>query len=112
MQTKNLYDLGRLLQDTFIVISVDSGVVHFSDAIGINSLGIYITTAPLMWGGVTNRFHYVSSNHMFDCKNFYPPFGMCMNNKFKCKEISQGKDDISVETVLEKINQIYNERKN
>lgn len=108
----NLCELANLLQNTFILISIDSGLVHLADSIGVNSVGIYTTTSPFMWGGVTNKFHHVNSGHLFGCKNFYPFFGMCMNNKQKCEEISQGKDDITTESVLEKINKIYHEKKN
>lgn len=108
----NLRDLIKLLQNASLVISVDSGIIHLADSLGINSLGIYITTSPLMWGGVTKKFHYVNSEHLFSCKNFYPFFGMCMNNKQKCEEISGGKDDINVKFVLKKINEICDEKKN
>jgi hypothetical protein len=112
LQATNLYELGKLLQNTFVLISVDSGLVHLADSIGVNSVGIYTTTSPFMWGGITNKFHYINSDHLFGCKNFYPFFGMCINNKQKCEEISQGKDDITIESVLEKINKIYYEKKN
>ena len=112
LQALNLYELANLLQNTFVLVSVDSGLIHLADSIGVNSIGIYLTTSPFMWGGVTSKFHYVNSDHLFSCKNFYPLFGMCMNNKQKCEEISQGKDDIKVVSVLEKINEIYHEKKN
>lgn len=106
----NLYELGKSLQDIFLLISVDSGLIHLGDSIGIKLLGIYVTTSPIMWGGVSNRFSYVSSRHMLSCKNFYPFFGMCMNKKKKCEIISNGGDDIDIETLLEKVNQIYHEK--
>ncbi len=112
LRATNLYELAILLQNSFVLVSVDSGLIHLADSIGITSIGIYITTSPFMWGGITNKFHYVNSDHMLDCKNFYPFFGMCINNKQKCEEISQGKDDITVGSVLEKINEIYHEKKN
>src|SRR3989338_7434382 len=90
----------EFLRDTFLLISIDSGLVHLADSMGINSLGLYITTSPKMWGGITDKFHYVESKHMSTCKNFYPYFGMCMNNKIKCEEVSGEKDDISVSDVL------------
>jgi len=111
-QATNLYELGSLLSNTFLVISVDSGIIHLADALGVNSLGIYLTTSPLMWGGITKKFNYVCSSHMSMCKNFYPSFGMCINNKRKCEEISGEKDDINTESVLQKVNEIYNEKKN
>ena len=112
LKAANLYELGKLLQNTFVLISVDSGLIHLADSIGVNLVGIYTTTSPFMWGGITNKFHYVNSGHLFGCKNFYPFFGMCMNNKQKCEEISQGKDDINIDTVLGEVNKIYYEKKN
>jgi ADP-heptose:LPS heptosyltransferase len=105
----NLYEIGKILQNTFLLVSVDSGFVHLADSIGINTLGIYVTTSPVMWGGVTDKFHYISSKHMLKCKNFYPYFGMCMNDKKKCEEILH-RDDISVSDVLMKINKIYGQK--
>ena len=112
LQPKNLYDASQLLTRSSLLISVDSGYIHLADAIGLYSLGIYITTSPIMWGGVTKKFHYINSEHLFDCKNYYPYFGMCMNNKRKCDAISSGRNDISVESVIGKINQINYEKEN
>ena len=95
-----------------MLISVDSGLIHLCDSIGIRSLGIYITTSPIMWGGVSDKFNYIKSKHMANCKNFYPLFGMCMNKKKKCTIISGNKDDIDVKMVLEKAKQIYYEKEN
>ncbi len=95
------------VQNSLLLVSVDSWSIHFADTIGVNVLGIYTTTSPIMWGGVTDRFRYITSNHLFKCKNFYPYFGMCINNKQKCEEIDGIKDDISVSDVLEKIRKIY-----
>ena len=106
----NLDKLIEFLRDTFLLISIDSGLVHLADSMGINSLGLYITTSPKMWGGITDKFHYVESKHMSTCKNFYPYFGMCMNNKIKCEEVSDEKDDISVSDVLKKVEQIFYEK--
>lgn len=99
----SLDELVGFLRDTFLLISVDSGLLHLADSMGINSLGLYTTTSSKMWGGITNKFHYIESKHMSTCKNFYPYFGMCMNNKIKCEEIFGGKDDISVSDVLKKV---------
>lgn len=112
LRPTNLYDTGKSLQNTFLLISVDSGLIHLADILGVNSLGIYITTSPVTWGGVTDKFRCISSSHMLGCKNFYAYFGMCMNNKQKCEEISNGKDDVLVSDVLGKINQIFYEQKN
>ncbi|MFH1454998.1 MAG: glycosyltransferase family 9 protein [bacterium] len=106
----NLYKLEESLRDIFLLISVDSGLIHLCDSMGIKSLGIYVTTSPLMWGGSSNQFNYVSSKHMLSCKNFYPFFGMCMNGKKKCDSILFEKDDINIDEVLEKVNQIYYEK--
>ena len=103
----DLDKLIRFLRDAFLLISVDSGLVHLADSMWINSLGLYITTSQKMWGGITDKFHYIESKHMSACKNFYPYFGMCMNNKIKCKEILGEKDDISVSDVLDKVKQIF-----
>ncbi len=107
-----LGDLVRYLPNVFLLISVDSGLIHLADSFEINSLGIYLTTSPKVWGGVTNKFHYVESKHISSCKNFYPYFGMCMNNKKKCKNISNGKDDILVADVSRKTDQIFYAQKN
>lgn len=104
---KNLISIFENIQNAFLLISVDSWPVHFADAIGVNSLGIYITTSPVMWGGITEKFHYVTSKHLSKCENFNPYFGMCMNNKQKCEKIYDDEDDISVSGVLEVINKIY-----
>ena len=106
----NLDELIEFLRDTFLLISVDSGLVHFADSMGVDSLGLYITTSPKMWGGITDKFHYIESKHMSNCKNFYPYFGMCMNNKIKCEEIFGEKDDISVPDVLRKVKKILYEK--
>jgi len=60
-----------------------------------------------MWGGITEKFHYVTSKHLAKCENFNPYFGMCMNNKQKCEKIYDDEDDISVSGVLKVINKIY-----
>lgn len=106
----NLDKLIGFLRDTFLLISVDSGLVHLADSMGVDSLGLYITTSPKMWGGITDKFHYIESKHMSTCKNFYPYFGMCMNNKIKCEEILGEKDDISVADVLRKVEQFFYEK--
>lgn len=100
------------LKDVFLLISVDSGVIHICDSLDwINIIGIYLTTSPLMWGGVSPRFSFLSSKHMLKCKNYYPYFGMCMNNKKKCQEIYGKKDDVEIQDVIDKVNKIY-EKKN
>lgn len=109
IKQKSPYEMGKSLQSIFLLISVDSGLIHFADAIGINTLGIYLTTSPIVWGGVTSKFHSIYSKHMLNCKNFYRNFGMCINNKQKCEEISNGNDDISIPEVLKEINKIYEE---
>lgn len=103
----NLDKLIGFLQDTSLLISVDSGLVHLADSIGVDSLGLYITTSPKMWGGITDKFHYIESKHMYTCKNFYLYFGMCMNNKIKCEEVLGEKDDISVSDVLRRVKKNY-----
>ena len=107
IKSSSLGDIIGHLRGTFLLISIDSGLIHFADSIEINSLGIYLTTSPKMWGGVTNKFRHIESNHMYFCKNFYPHFGMCMNNKIKCEEISNGRDDILVSDVLKKIDPFF-----
>lgn len=107
IKSSSLSDLIEYLRDTFLLISIDSGLIHFADSIEINSIGIYLTTSSKMWGGVTNKFYNIESNHMSFCKSFYPYFGMCMNNKIKCKEISNERDDILVSDVLKKTDQIF-----
>jgi len=106
----NLDELIGFLRDTFLLVSVDSGLVHLADSMGVDSLGLYITTSPKMWGGITDKFHYIESKHMSNCKNFYPYFGMCMNNKIKCEEVFGEKDDISVPDVLRKAKKIFYEK--
>jgi len=106
----NLDRFTEVLGDTGLLISVDSGLVHLADSIGTDSLGLYIMTSPEMWGGVTDKFHYVRSEHMSKCRNFYPYFGMCMHNKIKCVSVIDGKDDISVPDVLNKVKQIFYEK--
>lgn len=108
----SLGELVEYLRNTFLLISIDSGLIHLADAIGIDSLGIYLTTSSRMWGGITDRFHCVESKHMSSCKNFYPYFGMCINSKVKCEEISGEKDDVSTSDVLSKVDQIFYEKKN
>ena len=49
---------------------------------------------------------------MFTCRNFYPYFGMCMNNKKKCEEISNGRDDIIISDIVKIVEQIFYEKKN
>lgn len=98
------------IRNTTLLVSVDSWPIHLADAIGVAILGVYITTSPIMWGGVTNKFHYVISKHLFKCTNFYPYFGICLNNKRKCEEIDGIKDDIPVSDVLDKIIKIYEQK--
>lgn len=107
----SIYELGKSLQDIYLLISVDSGLIHLCDSINNKkSLGIYITTSPKMWGGVSKQFCYIKSKHMLNCKNYYKLFGMCINNKKKCKAIVGEKDDIRVEVIFKKIKQIYYEK--
>lgn len=91
-------------------MSIDSGLLHLSDSLNKKSLGIYTTTSPKVWGGISSRFHYVTSKHMLTCKNYNDSFGMCINNKKKCSNISGKRDDIDVEIVFKKIKKILNEK--
>ncbi len=103
----NLLDLISTLQKAKLLISVDSGLIHLADAVGVESIGIYLTTSPRMWGGVTEKFHFVQSLHMRNCKKFYKQFGMCMNGKKKCEEIEGESDDIDIHEIFNIVNNIY-----
>lgn len=104
---KSLHEMILCLDKIKIVISIDSGLIHLADALGIFSLGIYLTTSPIMWGGVSNKFKYVQSPHMHRCKNFYPQFGMCINKKKKCFDIENDKNDIDIQEIFNIINRVY-----
>jgi len=106
----NVLDLISFIQEAKVLISVDSGLVHLADALGVESIGVYITTSPQMWGGVTEKFYFVKSKHLSTCLNFYPQFGMCMNHKKKCDEVGGENDDVDVKAISSIVDRIYEEK--
>lgn len=89
-----------------LFISVDSGFLHTATGLGITTLGIYITTSPIIWGGYSSFFNSVKSPHMDSCEFFDKNLGMCRNGRDECPLVTANTDGIEVKDILSKINLI------
>lgn len=81
------------------VVSVDSWVLHAAAGLGLNSVGLYITTAAWMWGGYSTASE-IESPHIVRCENFDATLGGCRNGYQLCRLLKDEGDGIDVERVV------------
>lgn len=82
------------------LVSTDSWPVHAATGIGIKTVGLYIVTSPVLWGGDPPYAFPVESRHLPRCENFEEVLGVCRNRYVTCPLIEREGDGIEVSDVL------------
>ena len=88
------------LADTKCLVSVDSWPIHAAAGLGVKSIGLYIVTSPVTWGGGADSCIAVESAHLKRCEKFDAGLGFCRNGYIECPLIERDGDGIEIGDVL------------
>jgi ADP-heptose:LPS heptosyltransferase len=88
------------LSELECLITADSWPVHAATGIGVRTIGLYIVTSPIMWGGDPCYSCPAESRHLQRCQNFERRLGICRNHYVTCPLIETEGDGIEVSDVL------------
>lgn len=94
------------LHEMELIVTTDSWVVHAATALRIDSVGLYLVTAPEVWGGEKEYSWPVVSRHLAECENFDPHLGICRNGYEECRLIAQHGDGIEVVDVVRRVSEV------
>lgn len=95
---RDLQETARLLKSSKLVISVDTGIMHMSSALGCNLISLHGPTSPQRWGPLNKNYFSIQSS--LQCSP-------CLNLGFEniCNENICMKA-IKLEDVLKKIHEV------
>lgn len=88
------------------VVSTDSWAIHAASAFGKSSIGLYVVTSAVTWGGGGDRCKAIESRHLRRCDRFDPLLGICRNDYVECPLLQKEGDGISVFDVLQALDSI------
>jgi ADP-heptose:LPS heptosyltransferase len=97
----NVLETLHELANTKVLISNDSWLVHAAAGLAVHTIGLYIATSPVTWGGDSERCCAVESRHLSRCENFDEGLGICRNSYVECPLIVQEGDGIEVLDVIQ-----------
>jgi ADP-heptose:LPS heptosyltransferase len=106
----NLCSTLERLHELELIVTTDSWVVHAATALRIDSVGLYLVTAPDVWGGEQEYSWPVVSRHLAECENFDPHLGICRNGYEACRLIVQHGDGIEVVDVVRRVSEVQSLR--
>jgi len=95
---RDLQETAQLLKSSKLVISVDTGIMHLSSALGCNLISLHGPTSPKRWGPLNTNSISIQSDS---------PCSPCLNLGFEdvCRD-NQCMRAIKVEAVLKKVHEI------
>ena len=88
------------LADTKCLVSTDSWPIHAASGLGVKTIGLYIVTSPVTWGGGADSCLAVESAHLGRCDKFDSGLGICRNGYMECPLIERDGDGIEIVDVL------------
>lgn len=102
----SLYDLSEIILKSKLIVSADSFMVPFAEALGVNVFGIYTATDGLVYGPQDKKSFFVQSPYYFQCplRNLR---GNCDGWDTGCKNI-RCSDYINSSEVIKSISKIIN----
>ena len=94
----SLQDMASILQYAKLVVSVNTGIMHYAAAVGVPLVAIHGATSEVRWGPLSDRAVVVKSN---------PPCQSCISLGFESKCTNPVcMENVTVPMVLEKIKKI------
>lgn len=92
----------KILKSAKLLISHDTYSIHLSSLLSIPTVGIYISTDPVIWGSYNNpHFTYISS--AIKCKNEKNGCGNCIHFHTSCPDIEKMRNSIDENLVVSTI---------
>jgi|GEM_PF-2970118 len=109
--SKDLVKIMHIFSEQDVIVSNDTFAVHLANALNIPTIGLYFSTDPIIWGGLSDRFHFVKST--IECDGVKRNIGNCIHFESRCSNLGKIKNSVSVDKVHKIIkNQIkQNEKK-
>jgi ADP-heptose:LPS heptosyltransferase len=98
----NLVDTAKKIGDLDCFVSNDTGLIHMAGAIGIPTVGVYLSTEPKVWG--VNSFvpHYsIKSDSVGKCEGWRLYAGTCNHFYDICSQAR--KQNITAKEIYKKI---------
>lgn len=100
---KTLQVVSEIIGGLTTFISNDTGLLHIAVAIGIPTIGIYISTNPKVWSPLEKiSFTFFENSFMELCPDKKIHCGNCFHYYDVCPPIGEKGDDIKPENVFEK----------
>jgi len=100
----SLYDLSDVILKSKLIVSADSFMVPFAEALGVNVVGIYTATNGLVYGPQDKKSFLVQSPYYFQCP-YRNLWGNCDGWDAGCKNIKCS-DYINSSEVIKSISKI------
>lgn len=94
----SLAEMGSVLEKAKIVVSVDTGIMHYAAAVGANLIALHGPTSPLRWGPLSEKA--VAVNNNTSCQ---PCLSLGFEHKCEHNECMQS---ITVDLVMKEIKTI------
>ncbi len=103
--SKDLVKIMHIFSEQDVIVSNDTFAVHLANALNIPTIGLYFSTDPIIWGGLSDKFNFVEST--VKCDGVKKNIGNCIHFESGCSNLGKIKDSVSVDKVLKIIkNQI------
>jgi len=101
--SKDLVKIMYIFSEQDIIISNDTFAIHLASALNIPTIGLYFSTDPIIWGGLSDEFYSVKST--VKCDGVKKNIGNCVHFESGCSNLKKIKNSITINKVYKKINQ-------
>ncbi len=101
--SKELVKIMHIFSEQDIIVSNDTFAIHLASALNIPTIGLYFSTDPKIWGGLSDEFYSIKST--VKCDGIKKNIGNCIHFESGCSNLKKIKDSVTVNKVYKKINQ-------
>lgn len=102
--SKDLVKIMHIFSEQDIIVSNDTFAIHLASALNMPTIGLYFSTDPVIWGGLSDEFYPVKST--VKCDGVKKNTGNCIHFESGCSNLKKIKDSATVNKIYKKINQI------
>lgn len=81
-----------------MIVSNDTFAIHLASALNISTVGLYFSTDPIIWGGLSDEFYSVEST--VKCDGVKKNIGNCVHFETGCSNLKKIKNSITINNSL------------